>query len=383
VLNGVHLQLLMGPLTVSPVPRELADALQSVQVTDNAGTQSGFQLTFSVAKESIIQRELLPGGFFDAPRRAIIVAVTNGRPEVLMDGVITRQELSVSNDAGATTLTITGTDLSQVMDLIDFSFFPWPAMPPEARVAIIVAKYAMYGLLPVVIPSVLIAVPNPLDVIPSQRGTDLAYVKRLASQVGYIFSVEPGPVIGTTFAYWGPEVKIGEVQPALTVNMDAHSNVENLSLSFDGIRKTLFTFFIQEQNSKVNIPIPVPDIGPLNPPLGLKLPFPLSYTKLDMASPNGEDDSTAKWDAVTAAARGLARASQRADVVSGSGTLDVARYGRILRPRKLVAVRGAGITYDGLYYVKSVSSSIKRGEFKQNFRLTRNALISHSNEVPV
>lgn len=173
------------------------------------------------------------------------------------------------------------------------------------------------------------------------------------------------------------------MQSALTVNMDAHSNVASLNLSFDGIRKTLFTFFVHEENSHVNIPIPVPDIGPLNPPLGARVPLPLSYTKLDLASPNGEDDSTAKWDTVTAVMRGLARASQRADVISGSGTLDVARYGRILRPRKLVAVRGAGVTYDGLYYVKSVSSTIKRGEFKQSFRLTRNALISQTNEVPV
>src|SRR5690606_2364473 len=131
-----------------------------------------------------------------------------------------------------------------------------------------------------------------------------------ASQVGYVFAIEPGPAAGTSVAYWGPEVKTGEVQPALSVNMDAASNVESLNLSFDGIRKTLFTFFVQEPNSKVNIPIPVPDIGPLNPPLGRRVPVPLSYTKLDLASPEGEDDSTAKWDTVTAAMRGLARASQ-------------------------------------------------------------------------
>lgn len=201
MLEGVRVQLLMGPIGADPVPAELADALQSVQVTDSAGSPGGFQLTFAASKESIIQRELLPGGFFDAPRRVILVAITNGRPEVLMDGVITRQELSMSNEAGAATLTITGSDLSQMMDLIDFSWFPWPAMPPDARVAIIIAKYAMYGLIPLVVPSVLIAVPNPLDVIPTQRGTDLAYVKRLASQVGYIFSIDPGPAVGTSFAY--------------------------------------------------------------------------------------------------------------------------------------------------------------------------------------
>ncbi|MCP4127243.1 MAG: hypothetical protein GY753_09300 [Gammaproteobacteria bacterium] len=383
MLSGVHLQLRMGMVATEPVPQELVESLQSVQVTENDTNQSGFQLSFAAGKESIIQRELLPLGFFDAPRRVIVVVTVNGDEQVLIDGVITRQELAVTGEPGNTTLTITGLDLSQLMDLIDFSGFPWPAMPSSARVAIMVAKYAMFGIIPKVLPSVLIAVSNPLDVIPAQRGTDLRYIKRLASQVGYVFFIEPGPAPGMSFAYWGPQIKVGEVQPALTVNMDADSNVESLNLSFDGIRKTLFTFFIREDNSGVSIPIPVPDIGPLNPPLGSRPPIPLSYTKLDLASPEGEDDSTAKFKVAAAASRGLARAAQRADVIAGSGSLDVSRYGRVLRARKLVGIRGAGHNYDGHYYVKSVTSNISPGEFKQSFRLTRNALGPLSAEVPV
>jgi len=48
-----------------------------------------------------------------------------------------------------------------------------------------------------------------------------------------------------------------------------------------------------------------------------------------------------------------------------------------------VGVRGAGTAYDGLYFVKSVTSSIKRGEFKQSFSLTRNGLVSITPTVPV
>ena len=62
--------------------------------------------------------------------------------------------------------------------------------------------------------------------------------------------------------------------------------------------------------------------------------------------------------------------------VSGSGSLDVLRYGRVLLPRMLVGVRGAGLAYDGLYYVDSVTHNIKRGEYKQSFTLSRDGLIS-------
>jgi hypothetical protein len=69
--------------------------------------------------------------------------------------------------------------------------------------------------------------------------------------------------------------------------------------------------------------------------------------------------------------------------VSASGSLDVLRYGRVLKARSLVGVRGAGLAYDGLYYVQGVTSTLKRGEFKQRFNLTRNGLISITPRVPV
>ena len=39
-------------------------------------------------------------------------------------------------------------------------------------------------------------------------------------------------------------------------------------------------------------------------------------------------------------------------------------------------MRGAGSAFDGLYYVNSVTHTIKRGEYKQKFQLARNGLIS-------
>ena len=47
--------------------------------------------------------------------------------------------------------------------------------------------------------------------------------------------------------------------------------------------------------------------------------------------------------------------------------------GRALKNSRvsLVGLRGAGFTYDGLYYVKSVSHAISKGQYKQRFSLTR------------
>jgi hypothetical protein len=113
-------------------------------------------------------------------------------------------------------------------------------------------------------------------------------------------------------------------------------------------------------------------VNPLSPPLGAVEPFPKNIQFLS---------GTAKASIPQAIAIGLAKAAKSGDVLEGGGTLDVLRYGRILQARRLVGVRGVGTAFDGLYYVKSVTHQLKRGEYKQNFKLVRNGLISTLSSV--
>ena len=372
--TGIQLTLMIGPAVPIPVSQAVLDALMSVQVTTTAGQASGFQLTFTLNNRSSLHTLFLLSGGSSLPLVRVVIVVTfNGTSDVLMDGVMTNHEVSPGADPGHSTLTVTGEDLTRVMDYIDFSGMPFPAMPPEVRVLVILAKYAMLGVVPMVIPSVLIDVPIPTDRIPKQKGKDLAYIRRLADEVGYVFYLDPGPQPGMSVAYWGPEIKVGAPQPALNINMDAHTNVESLSFRLNSDQKTLPIVYIQEPLSKQVIGIPIPDITPLNPPLGKVPPIPKDITPIT---------ETAKYTPLRGLLIGLAKAAQSADGVTGQGTLDVLRYGRILKARKLVGVRGAGEAFDGLYYVKSVTHQIKRGEYKQSFTLGRNGLISTFDTVP-
>lgn len=373
MLKGVYLTLLVGPTVPVPAPKEVVDALTGVTVTVAAGTRSGFQLTFTLSNRSPLQTAFLLMAGQTPLLRVILMLTINGQPQVLMDGVLTRTEVTPGAKPGQSTLTVTGEDLSKAMDLIDFSGIPYPAMPPEARVALIIAKYAMFGMIPLVIPSIFTDVPIPVDRIPTHQGTDLKYVEQLASQVGHVFYVEPGPAPGTNTAYWGPEIKFGVPQPALNFDMDAYTNVETLSFNYKSTEYSLPIVFIQNQLTHVPIPIPIPPINPLQPPLGAIPPLPTSVTLLK---------DTAKLSPMQAISRGLKVAGEVQDAVSGTGTLDALRYGRLLQARKLVGVRGAGMAYDGLYYVKSVTTTLKRNEIKQSFTLTRNGLVSITPVVP-
>jgi hypothetical protein len=376
--NAVHLSLLIGPIIPLPVPAMLIDALEEVTVTSASEGASGFQLRFKVNSKSELNTLFLIAvgnntSLGTPPLRVVLIVTLGGRPQPLFDGVLTNVEVQAGQNRQPGSITITGEDLTKVMDLIDFSGMPYPAMPIEARVALICAKYAAFGIIPLPIPSFFTDVPIPIERIPAQQGTDLAYIRQLAEEVGHVFYIEPGEVPLTNIAYFGPEIKVGAPQPALNIDMDAHTNVESLNFSFDPTKGVLPVVFIQNQMTRVPIPIPIPNLNPLQPPLGV-LSTPLANIKMMK--------DTAKMNPMQAISAGLAEAKKSQDAVTASGSLDVLRYGRILRPRKLVGVRGAGVAYDGLYYVSSVTSTLARGKFTQSFNLSRNGLISITPTVP-
>ena len=373
--GGIQLSLLIGPVPV-PAPVEVVETLISVKVDAGSGdTQSGFELTFDLPARSPLRTLfLVTGGAGVIPlMRVVLVVRIGGNAEPLIDGMVTNVE-TLPGEGGVSKLVVKGKDMSALMDYIDLSGIPYPAMPPAVRVLLVLAKYAALGVIPLVIPSIVEDLPIPVQRIPQQRGSDYDYITQLAQQCGYVFYLEPGPVPGTSKAYWGPEIRIGAPQPALSINMDAITNVEELSFRFDKESKEMPIVYFQELLSKAPIGLPIPDISPLNPPLGLLPPLPPKIKNLN---------DTAHMSPLSALMAGLAYAGQHSDSVFGTGRLDVARYGRLLKSRQLVGVRGAGLPFDGLYYVKSVSHDIKRGEYKQSFSLARNGLISTLPTVPV
>lgn len=372
--KGVHLTLLVGPVVPVPVPRAVLDALTEVEVTHNTDVPSAFKLKFNLSNRSPLQTIFLVAAGQTPMLRVIIIVTIDGTPQVLMDGLMTRNQIAPGSQPGQSTLTVFGDDLTKAMKLIDFSGFPFPAMPVEARILLIIAKYAAFGMIPMVIPTLFTDVPIPVERIPAQKGHDLAYVQALARLAGYVFYIDPGPAPGTNIAYWGPEIKVGPPQPALNVDMDAHTNVESLTFSFNTADTTIPIVFIQNQLTKFPIPLPIPNLNPLQPPLGI---IPAPVTNVTVLR------ETAKLSPMEAISRGVAEASRSADAVEGEGSLDVVRYGRILKARQLVGVRGTGMAYDGLYFVKKVTSTLKQGEFKQSFTLTRNGLVSITPRVPV
>jgi hypothetical protein len=357
------------------VPQPVIDALTDVQVSSTVGSQGGFQLKFTMGGNSPLA-QMHTAGFFD-PRKRVIIAVTvNGATEVLMDGIITKLDFTPSSAAGKSVLTVTGIDLTALMDFIDLTGIPYPALPMFVIVEMILAKYLVLGVVPVAVPPILALISNPIAYFLKQDGTDYAYVTALARKVGAVFYLDPGPTPGRSMAYWGPDIStmFSGIQPALSIDLDAATNVDSLSFSFDGTLAKDYMITIIEPNSKIPIPIPIPSLDLLRASNAAHAPPALKFEQI---KPSASDDP------IKAALTGLGKLFESADVVTANGQLDVLRYGHIFKARQVAAVRGAGNYFDGKYYVKSVTHNIKRGEYKQSFTLARGGTGSSVSTVGV
>jgi hypothetical protein len=360
---GIRLVLWIGPMVPLPAPPWFSQALQRVEVTSDASSPGGFQLTFALSKDTPIDYTGLLAGTLTPYNRVVIGVLMGALPEILIDGVITHHQFTPSDKPGMTTVTATGQDLSAIMDLIELSL-PYPNMPDAAIAALVLAKYAPFGVVPTVIPTA--DIPLITDRLPWQTSeTDYAYLQRLAARNGYVFYVAP-VTFGVNMAYFGPDVRFGIPQSALTANMGAASNVISMSFDYDAAKPVAAFGTMMTTQIPIPVPVPLPSI-PLAylPPLASipTLPRHIKYL-----------GDVAQATPAQALAALLGALSPGLDVVTCQGTLDAVRYGGVLKTRQPVGVRGVGFSYDGFYYVKRVTHTIQGGQYTQAFSLVREGL---------
>lgn len=354
---GIRLILLLGKTVPVPTPYEIMTALTQVTVTNDAQQQDGFQMNFALSKDNAINYSLLASSLLQPFNRIIIGVLLGGSLEILLDGMIEHHQISPSNEPGGSVLTVTGRDVSTVLDLEEKNQ-EYPNQPDYLIIMRILASYSQYGLIPKVIPTA--DVPIEVERIPRQHETDLQLIQRLARNNGFVFYIEPLS-LGSNSAYWGPEIRGGVSQPSLTINLGASTNVKSLNFSNDALAPVGTTGTFVEPISKTSLPIPsLPSLRV--PPL---------VASVTSARRRILMRNTAHQTPLRAATAAIAREMQSPDSVTGQGELETVRYGHVLRARKLVDVRGAGFDYDGKYYVRRVTHTLSTGNYTQSFNLSR------------
>lgn len=361
--TGIYLTLWIGQDSPRPARKEMAEALQSVEITHSDEGRSGFEVTFQTANNGIKGSDDLK------PFSRIILMVTiNAIQQVMMDGIIAYQQLTPGSDPGreSSTLTVTGEDVSIMMDLHD-NDVPHPGQDAATIVSSIISSYSLYGLEDKVTKPETINRPSADQWTPRQNGTDLELIKNLAERYAFDFYIIPGPKPTKNIAYWGPPKHEGSPQGVLNVNMGPDSNVETINFRYNALSPVQVTGQLQDRETNEIQPIDVTssqrrDLS-REPALNSQ-----SHFRTRQFRQSG-------LDAREALARAQAMTDRSAEeVVQAEGVIDAARYGDLLKAREPVDLRGAGHGYDGTWYVKSVTHNIKRGEYKQRFVLTRGGL---------
>jgi hypothetical protein len=356
--QGIRLQLLIGPTIPLPAPYPVTSAFISLEVINRDRERDGFQMTFTLGKNSPLGYGLLQSRIFKPGNRVILGVVINVLPQVLIDGIITHHQVMPGNQPGESRLVVTGEDISLKLDLEEKSEI-FPNQSDSVIVTGLLAQYADLGLVPKLTPTT--DFPIEIDRVPTQQGTDLGYIQELAQRNGFVFYLEPTAVPGLNTAYWGLENRLGLPQPPLSLNMGSETNVDSpINFIHNALGPASPVVTIVEPNSRMPITIPLPT--GLQPPLARQPTAPLRRTI---------DRSSAGLSPTQAAQRILAATGQTADAVTATGEVDAVRYGRVLRSRRLVSVRGVGDDFGGFYYVKEVTHQISVGQYRQRFTLTR------------
>lgn len=365
---GIRLVLWMGKEVPLPAPPELLTALTKVEVTNESGAGDGFQLTFQVRKNRLGDFAELDSPAFEPLSRVVLGVVLGANPQALIDGVITHVQMNPGAAGAEATLTVTGKDLGTLMDLEEKNR-AFENQPDHLIVARVLAAYARYGIVPAPFPTA--DVPISLERVPRQQETDLRFLQRLAQRNGFVFYLEP-LTFGVTRAHFGPRVRVGLPQPALSGDA-ASGNVKSLSFSGDALATSEARGVFVEPFTRTSIPIPALP--------SLRLP-PLS-SRPAAAQKKTLQRESAKQNPATAAVAMLAAATNTPDAVTAQGEVDTTRYGAVLRPRGLVGVRGVGLKHDGLWTVRRVTHQLARNEYTQKFTLGREGLGTTTPVVPV
>jgi len=363
---GVKLTLLVGPTVAVPAPPQLSEALDGVEVTHSDEGRSGFQLTFQAGRSGpadLLDPPVVSGPLLQPFNRVILLVSFGVVPAVLMDGVITHLELSPGDQGGTSTFTVTGEDVSAMMDLEEKSV-EHPAQDETIIANKLILSYAQYGLLPTVVPPTVIDPPIPIERVPVQQGTDLQHLQRMAERYGYVFFVTPGPVPFVNTAYWGPPPRLSVPQRALTVDMGPETNVESIGFRNNSLGPAMVGGKVQDRTT--NQAVPVQTFASTRPPLAA-----MPAWLVNQPNVRTVQFRAGGLNATQAFGRAQGITDAASDALVAEGEVDAVRYQGLLQARALVGVRGAGYAHDGFFYVKRVTHMIQRGRYRQRFTLTR------------
>jgi hypothetical protein len=378
--GGISYTVLMGQPPL-PIPTPLLDALQKIEVETSTEMASVFRLRFGISQTGFGDWDLLMPQYEDLffrPMTPVQIRVKIGLdiPKAIINGYVTNQTVLYDDEGGASVMELTGMDATLLMNLQE-KVMAWQ-LPDDGAVA--AAIFAQYGIIPMVSPSLPFNLdPNDKTV---QRGTDIRFLRRLAQRNGFECYVQPQPQSGLDAGYFAPPTNIpGEEQAVLNVKWGSETNVSEFKIRYDMARPTVAVAAGVDVTTRT--PTFATSIAPsvTPPPTGGLYPW---------GAPMGLQDATLRaaagahpppmvlpaqtgqmaYPGLAIVNQAIANRSSWAIVAEGLVGADVG----VLYVGATVNIRGAGMAFNGAYYVTRVTHTLECGGYAQKFEARRNAL---------
>lgn len=389
MLGGITYTVLMG-LPPLPLPPPLLNALQKIEVETSTEMASVFRLRFAISQTDFGDWDLLMPQYEETLFRPLTqvqirVKVGIAIPVALINGYITSQRVLYDDEGGASAMEISGMDATMLMNMQE-KVVPWP-MPDDGAIA--AAVFGQYGIVPNVFPSIPFNI-DPTD-LTVQRGTDIRFLRRLAQRNGFECYVQPQPQTGLDFGYFGPPQNIPGMQEAvLNVKMGSQTNVSEFKVRYDMLRPTMAlsagidsltrTPTITPSITPTVTPPPVGGAYPLGVPMGVQ-----DATLRAVAGPHPPpmvlpvETGQMSPPGLSVVTQAISNRSSWAVVAEGMVNPDAGA----LYAGSTVNIRGAGLAFNGAYYVTRVHHAFECGAYMQKFEARRNAIGMTGTEVYV
>lgn len=348
-------------IAFAPLPAPLLWALEGIQAECSVDSASIMRLRFRLSRNMIGDWDPPIADIF-RPNLPITVAVGAGLPipETIVNGYVREVRQTTSGTRG-TAEVIAMDATATLMNLIEQPM-PHPNLDPATIATLIFGRYAIRPF-----PLPVAPTRTMLDTMTIQRATDARMLREMARALAYECYLQPDPITGLDIGHFHPPLTTVPPQGVLSVDFGAATNLSDFDVGYDTLRPT--GAISAGVDPKTGAPMPAPALASLQPPEGLE---PTLFRMVPPAISRPTSRDAANPAELFRQNQAIVDRSSRA--ITGSGTVDAIKYGRMLRPGMPVLVRGAGRAHSGTWYVTSVSHDISTAAWTQSFRATRNAL---------
>jgi len=338
----------------------------SIEVVEDVASASTLGLRLGVTRcHSDNSWSVLDDAHITLWMKVTLEAGFDGETEEIFSGFVTHLKPNFDSDPAKCTLDVQAIDRSIILDR-EYKMRPW-VNKKDSDIAqeILVTENGLGAT----ITATQVEYDETVTTI-TQRNTDMKFLQRLARRNGFEVYIS-----GET-AYFGPPNYDSEVQPTLSVHFGAETTMTSFDLDVNALQATRVQTASTGRSDRTDNSADVEssDVEPRGATTASDMTsgeVPEATIFLGSGAVSGQQELETRARAIY---------DQQQWFITGNGDVDGNFYGHVIRPHKMITIRGISENYSGEYYVTHVTHQFKTSGYTMQIKTKRNATIPAGTE---